>query len=79
VDEILALLPKDATYIFCQADQPRSLPADVLQQKALAYGLSGWVISDVNEALEFAKKNAVADDLIFVGGSTFVVAEINGL
>lgn len=79
VDEILALLPKDATHIFCQADQPRSLPADVLQQKALAYGLSGRVISDVNEALEFAKKNAVADDLIFVGGSTFVVAEINGL
>jgi dihydrofolate synthase/folylpolyglutamate synthase len=79
VDEILALLPRDASYVFCQADQPRSMPAHDLQQKALAQGLVGIVIADVNEALEFAKKNARPDDLIFVGGSTFVVAEINGL
>lgn len=75
-DPILALLPKNAHYIFCQADQPRSLPAEALKEKAAAHGLHGISIGDVNTAIAHAKKNAEVDDLIFIGGSTFVVAEI---
>lgn len=75
-DPILALLPKNAQYIFCQADQPRSLPAEALKEKAAAHGLHGISIGDVNTAIAHAKKNAEVDDLIFIGGSTFVVAEI---
>ncbi|GAB3225793.1 bifunctional folylpolyglutamate synthase/dihydrofolate synthase [Algoriphagus aestuariicola] len=79
VSKILNLLPKNASYLFCQADLPRALPAEELAAKALEVGLHGRVIPDVNEALNFARKNATADDLIFVGGSTFVVAEIDDL
>ncbi len=77
--QVLALLPKDARYIFCQADQPRSLPAEALKEKAALHGLQGTCIADVNAAIAYAKKNAGTDDLIFVGGSTFVVAEIKEL
>ena len=79
ISKILALLPKDAQYVFCQADLPRAMPAELLAEKAAEYGLKGEVISEVNQALQFARKNAGADDLIFVGGSTFVVAEIEDL
>ncbi len=79
ISKILGLLPKDAAYIFCQADLPRALPADQLAEKASQAGLKGTVIPDVNQALKFTRKNAAADDLIFVGGSTFVVAEIEDL
>ena len=79
ISKILALLPKDARYVFCQADLPRAMPAELLAEKAAEYGLKGEVISEVNQALQFARKNAGADDLIFVGGSTFVVAEIEDL
>lgn len=79
ISKILALLPKDARYVFCQADLPRAMPAAQLAEKARALGLSGDVIPDINQALNFARKNAGADDLIFVGGSTFVVAEIDDL
>ncbi|MDN3690199.1 bifunctional folylpolyglutamate synthase/dihydrofolate synthase [Cyclobacterium jeungdonense] len=76
---ILDLLPKKAQYIFCQADQPRSLPAEALKEKAALHGLRGISITDVNAAIAYAKKNARTDDLIFIGGSTFVVAEIKEL
>jgi dihydrofolate synthase/folylpolyglutamate synthase len=79
ISKILALLPEDATYIFCQTNLPRALPADQLAEKAAAFGLEGKVIPDVNTAMNFARKNAGPDDLIFVGGSTFVVAEIDDL
>lgn len=78
-DSILALLPKNATYYFCQAKIPRAEDAYVLAAKAKSQGLLGWVIPDVNEALAAAKKAATPNDLIFVGGSTFVVAEVNEL
>jgi len=73
------LLPKDATYIFCQASIPRAMDAHELASKALEKGLKGEVILKVTDAIEFARKNAGADDLIFIGGSTFVVAEIEDL
>lgn len=78
-NQILALLPKEARYIFCQADQPRSLSAEALKEKAALHGLRGISITDVNAAIAYAKKNTGADDLIFIGGSTFVVAEIKEL
>jgi dihydrofolate synthase/folylpolyglutamate synthase len=79
ISKILALLPKEANYVFCQADLPRALAANQLAEKAAAFGLTGEIIPNVNEALTFARKNAEPDDLIFVGGSTFVVAEIDEL
>lgn len=79
ISKILSLLPQYASYVFCQADIPRAMPASVLAEKAAFAGLAGLPIPDVNEALNFARKNAAADDLIFVGGSTFVVAEIDDL
>ncbi len=79
ISKILALLPKEANYIFCQAEIPRALAADQLAAKALEEGLKGRVIPNVSEAYNFARKNAGQDDLIFVGGSTFVVAEIEDL
>jgi dihydrofolate synthase/folylpolyglutamate synthase len=79
ISKILALLPKDASYIFCQAEIPRALAADQLAAKAFEAGLKGEIIPDVNEAYNFARKNAEQNDLIFIGGSTFVVAEIEDL
>ena len=77
--KVLDLLPKEATYIFCQANIPRAMDANELERKGNEKGLKGKVISKVMDALEFARKNASPDDLIFIGGSTFVVAEIENL
>lgn len=79
ISEILALLPKRAAYYFCQAKIPRAMDATVLCEKAQHAGLRGEVIPDVNEAKRIALKNASKNDLVFIGGSTFVVAEIEEL
>ena len=79
ISKVLDLLPLEASYIFCQADIPRAMDADELASKARAKGLKGQVIPKVMDALEFARKNASPYDLIFIGGSTFVVAEIENL
>ncbi len=79
VSKILELLPREAEYVFCQANLPRALSASELAEKAAGFGLRGETVPNVNEALNFARKNAGRDDLIFVGGSTFVVAEIDDL
>lgn len=79
VTDVLAMLPKRATYYFCQAQIPRAMEATMLAEKARHAGLRGEVIPDVNEAKRKALKNASQDDLIFIGGSTFVVAEIEEL
>ncbi len=73
---ILSLLPVSATYYFCQAPQERALPVKELQEEAQRYGLTGKAYASVGQALEKARKQAGKDDLIYVGGSTFVVAEI---
>lgn len=78
-DEILALLPTEAYYFFCAANIPRALDANTLREKAEAFNLYGEVISDVNSAMKKARMIAKADDFIFIGGSTFIVAEINSL
>ena len=77
--EVLRLLPKEATYYFCEAKIPRALDADVLAKEASASGLHGKVIRDVNDAYKEATRNAADGDLVFIGGSTFVVAEVDGL
>lgn len=72
---VLSLLPKDATYYFTQASIPRALSVHELAQAAAGFGLKGSVYPTVKAALESAKKTYRPNDLIFVGGSTFVVAE----
>lgn len=79
ISKVLELLPLEASYIFCQASIPRAMDAHELASKARERGLRGQVIPKVMDALEFARKNASPDDLIFIGGSTFVVAEIENL
>jgi len=76
IDNILTKLPKQAYYYFTQARIPRALDCNILAEKATKAGLQGEIISDVNEALQKAKQNADKFDFIFVGGSTFVVAEV---
>ena len=75
LDKILPLLPKDAVYYFCQVDMPRALPAVELRAQAERYGLIGESFAKVSEAVGAAKQEADALDLVFIGGSTFVVAE----
>lgn len=76
IDAMLRLLPAEATYYFCKADIPRGLDAEILMQKALSFQLTGTCYTSVKAALESAKQSAGSDDLILVGGSAFVVAEI---
>lgn len=73
---ILAILPKHASYYFCKANIPRALDADELKKTAVAFNILGESYSSVKTALEAAQKNANKEDIIFIGGSTFVVAEI---
>ena len=76
LDDILPLFPKKAIYYFCRPDIPRGLDASFLQQKALEFGLIGEVYNSVSEAYNKALKAAKKSDFVYVGGSTFVVAEI---
>jgi dihydrofolate synthase / folylpolyglutamate synthase len=79
VENILKFLPKQAYYYFCEAKIPRALDAGILHQKALFAGLNGEVEKDVNLAVQKALLAACSHDVVFVGGSSFVVAEVNGL
>ncbi len=76
---VLALLPADAAYYFCNAQIPRAMPAFELAAYAATRGLQGEVVEDVNEAIKRATARASSSDLILIGGSTFVVAEIDNL
>lgn len=76
---LLPLLPQDAYYLFCQADIPRAMPVDKLAELAQSTGFQGEVCKSISEAYQKAKSLAQTDDCIFVGGSTFVVAEIEDL
>lgn len=74
--KVLALLPTNAQYYFTKAALPRATEPEELLAKAGAYGLKGNCYPTVREALSAALANAGESDLVFVGGSTFVVAEI---
>jgi dihydrofolate synthase/folylpolyglutamate synthase len=76
LDKILRLFPSEAEYYFTQAKVPRALPADQLYAAAQSAGLSGKIFSEVEKAYNEARKSAQSNDLIFVGGSTFIVAEV---
>jgi dihydrofolate synthase/folylpolyglutamate synthase len=76
IDKVLTLLPKDGRYYFCKANIPRALEVDILFAGAQKNGLNGQAYSSVAEAYLQAKANMQDDDLLFVGGSTFVVAEV---
>ncbi|GHS85304.1 folylpolyglutamate synthase [Bacteroidia bacterium] len=76
INAVLRLLPKNATYYFCQAAIPRALDRTALQQQAQSVGLSGQTYHSVKEALQQAQQQADIEDLIIVAGSTFIVAEI---
>ena len=76
VNSVLELFPKEATYYFCSPAIARGLNVDTLKEIATAKGLQGKAYSSVAEALNAAKAQALPTDFIFVGGSTFVVAEV---
>jgi len=76
IAKILALLPKDAIYYFCQPNIPRGKPTEELAQEAQKYQLKGQAYTSVAEAYQQALSHAKPNDLVFVGGSTFVVAEV---
>lgn len=76
VDHILEMMPADATYYFTQASIPRAMPAGTVAGRAVRHGLSGLVFHSVGEAYAAAKKKASPDDSIFIGGSTFIVADL---
>ncbi|MDR0230926.1 MAG: bifunctional folylpolyglutamate synthase/dihydrofolate synthase [Dysgonamonadaceae bacterium] len=75
VDSILKLLPKDAIYYFTKASIPRALNETILADKALCFGLKGKSYSTVGQAIDAAREIAGVKDVIFIGGSTFVVAD----
>ena len=76
VDSVLRLLPKNAVYYFTKASIPRAMSENMLELKAADFGLSGQKYPTVIEAFTAAKQNAEPYDMIFIGGSTFVVAEV---
>ncbi len=76
IDKVLEMLPKDAVYYFCKANIPRGLNQDELMRKAIKKGLKGKSYPSIKDALAAAQSKAKSDDLVFVGGSTFTVAEV---
>ena len=76
VNAILSVLPKEAYYIFTQANSRRAASAEEVAQRAAIVGLNSEVVADVKEALSKARAMATAEDVIFIGGSNYVVAEI---
>ena len=74
--KMLPLLPKEARYYFCRPDIPRGLSAEALSEAAAGYDLQGQVYRSVRRALAAARRRADEADVIYVGGSTFVVAEV---
>ncbi len=80
LSKVLSLLPKEAEYYFCQAQIPRALEVEILLEEASQFGLRGEAYKSVRDAYQEARKKALKNpsnkDLVFIGGSTFVVAEI---
>ena len=79
VPAMLALLPAEGIYYFCAANIPRALPAVELAALAAAGGLVGQAYESVAAAVAAARAAAGPDDAVFIGGSTFVVAEVDAL
>ena len=73
---VLPLLPEFATFYYCRPNIPRGLDAEILKEKATEFGLKGGAYSSVSKAYESALNAAGESDVVYVGGSTFTVAEI---
>lgn len=76
LNSILPLFPKNAEYYFTSPNVPRGLDSKILQAKAQEFALIGQICYSVSEAYVMALQNAAPNDFIYIGGSTFVVAEI---
>ena len=76
IDKILKILPKKAIYYFCKAKIPRGLNAQILKEKAKNFNLDGKAYNSVTTAYQSAVNSAKKTDMIFIGGSTFIVAEV---
>ena len=72
---LLSMMPKDAVYYFTQASIERALDVSILAENASKYGLQGDKYNSIKLALEAAKENANENDFIFIGGSSFIVAD----
>jgi dihydrofolate synthase / folylpolyglutamate synthase len=73
---VFPLFPPEAIYYFTKARIPRALNEEILKSEAEKYGLIGQSYPDIKTALNYARKNATQSDMIFIGGSNFVVAEV---
>lgn len=76
VDAVMALLPTDAVYYFTQADTHRAIPVAALMQLAAEKGLQGQAFPTVKTACQAALEDCAAEDFVFVGGSSYVVADL---
>ena len=76
ISGVLKLLPKDAIYYFTQASVQRALPANELMKQATEAGLQGSLYRTVTEAVRAAQEKSLPEDFIFVGGSSFIVADL---
>jgi dihydrofolate synthase/folylpolyglutamate synthase len=76
LEDIFPLFPKNAKYFFCKPNIPRGLEVQIVSEKAKKFGLIGNSYSSISEAYQDALKNAHHNDFIYIGGSTFVVAEV---
>lgn len=76
IDTVLQMLPQDAIYYFTQASTHRAIPAEMVSEKASHHGLHGETFQSVTEAYQKAMEDAAKDDFIFVGGSSYVVADL---
>lgn len=75
IDSVLKILPRNAVYYFTKASTERALNEDIIKEQAFEYQLLGSSHSSVSNAIKAAIKNADNDDLIFIGGSSFIVAD----
>ena len=76
IEHVMDMLPKNAVYYFTQATTHRAIPVNVVGEKALAHGLHGTCYTSVEDAYEHALADAEKDDFVFVGGSSYVVADL---
>lgn len=76
VDGVMCLLPKNAHYYFTKPQSKRAIPEKDIQRKAMTHGLAGDCYNDVPSAYNAAKKMATPDDMIFIGGSSYIVSDL---
>ena len=76
IEGVLSIMPKDATYYFCQASVKRAMPSQQLKALAEAHELKGNTFANVLDAYNSARQNVSQNDFIYIGGSSFIVADL---